>query len=193
MFRRSLFVLVALTFALTGCEQADNPLDPEPRASVQGGVLASATGGGQYVLGNGTIPIHFSQTAIQTSADGTATGRARHVAHFQGERIEFHTRVTCATFDRENGRAWIGGVITKNNSTHPFWRTDNNDVGDAIWWRVVDYGEGEGDPADRSTFVGFEGNAGIITSREYCDARIWPEGDARTGPLTDGNIQVRVR
>ena len=71
--------------------------------------------------------------------------------------------------------------------------TDNNEVGDDIWFRVVDYGEGQDAQADRSTFVGFEGNAGIITSREYCDAQIWPEGDARTGPVTDGDIQVRVR
>lgn len=193
MFRRFAYLALAFAFVLTGCDQAEQPLSPEAQASAQGGVQASTTGGGTYSLLGGAVPVEFSHTAIQTSSDGTATGHARHVAEFQGERLEFHTRVTCATFDPQNGRAWIGGVITQNNSTHPFWQTDNNEVGDAIWWRVVDYGEGQNAQADRSTFVGFEGNAGIITSREYCDAQIWPAGDARTGPLTEGEIQVRVR
>ncbi len=58
----------------------------------------------------------------------------------------------------------------------------------------MDYGEGENaTQPDRSTFVGFEGNAGIITSAEYCEEQIWPAGDERTNPVTEGDIQVRVR
>ena len=193
MLKRGSYLIAAFAFLVTGCDQAEAPLSPEVQASAQGGVQASTTGDGTYELLGGAVPVEFSQSVLQVSSDGTAKGTAHHLAHYQGERLEFRTRVTCATFDEENGRAWIGGVITENNSTHPFWQTDNNDVGDAIWWRVVDYGEGANDQPDRSTFVGFEGNAGIITSREYCDARIWPEGDARTGPVTEGNIQVRVR
>ena len=61
-----------------------------------------------------------------------------------------------------------------------------------IWFRVADYGEGnQALQADRSTFVGFEGSAGIITSDEYCTTQPWPAGDAGTNPVTAGNLQVR--
>ena len=107
--RASLFV-IAFLFVLTGCDRAQEPLSPEPRSSTQAGVQAATTGGGAYTLLDGAVPVEFSYSAVQVSADGTATGWARHVALFQGERLEFHTRVTCATFDEENGRAWSGGA-----------------------------------------------------------------------------------
>jgi hypothetical protein len=44
---------------------------------------------------------------------------------------------------------------------------------------------------DRTTFMGFEGGGGIITSEEYCDLQIWPDENARTSPVTQGDIQVR--
>ena len=52
------------------------------------------------------------------------------------------------------------------------------------------YGEAEASPPDRSTFMGFEGAAGFFTSEAYCLGQPWPEGDARTWPVTSGNIQV---
>lgn len=194
--------LLVLTFAFAGCgdlpttapEAPDGPLavDPGAATAAAGGVQASATGGGFFTVA-GVLEVQFSMSAVQTDADGSATGRAHHSVDFQGELVEFHTEVTCATFDEAEGRAWIGGVITQNNSTHSAFTGETQEVGDAIWFRVLDNGQGAAAAADRSTFVGFEGNAGIITSQEYCDARIWPENDARTSPVTEGNIQVRVR
>jgi len=192
MIKRCGLATLALVFTITACDDAAEPLAPD-YARAGAGVQASTTGGGVFSVGS-ALDVQFSMSAVQLDADGAATGGAHHSVDFQGELVEFHTEVTCATFDEDTGRAWIGGVITQNNSTHPFWTTDNNEVGDAIWWRVVDYGEGGNAlQADRSTFVGFAGNAGLITSEEYCEAQIWPEGDARTSPLTSGNIQVRVR
>ena len=57
-------------------------------------------------------------------------------------------------------------------------------------FRVLDSGEGKNASPDRTTFVGFKGGGGINTSPEYCAARIWPAGDARTWAVT-GNVQVR--
>ncbi|NIU75387.1 MAG: hypothetical protein GWN71_17950, partial [Gammaproteobacteria bacterium] len=49
----------------------------------------------------------------------------------------------------------------------PGFQEDVHQPGRDIWFRVVDYGEGENaTQPDRSTFVGFEGDAGIITSAE---------------------------
>jgi hypothetical protein len=61
-----------------------------------------------------------------------------------------------------------------------------------VWFRVVDYGEGgKASQPDRTTFLGFENNPDIKTSEQYCAVRIWPQDDARTWPVTAGNIQVR--
>ena len=68
--------------------------------------------------------------------------------------------VTCFAVDPVNHRAWIGGVITGSN-----------------------------DP-DRSTFLGFQGSAGIETSEEYCAVRLWAAENARTWPLEHGNLVI---
>lgn len=197
--RRSVVSLIACCgLFVLGCQ--DGPTQPEsspasvPLAAVNGqsGVLASLTGGGQ--VRDGGLVIKFSVASLQKSPDGTATGPFRFSVVFDGDLVEFHGRTTCLTVDPVNSRAWVGGVITENNSTHPFFTQDINQPGRDIWFRAVDYGEGEGAPQmDRTTFVGFEGNGGIETSREYCDVQVWPEGDARTGPVTQGNVQVRSR
>jgi hypothetical protein len=95
--------------------------------------------------------------------------------------------VTCLAVDAELGRAWVGGVITQNRSTNPAFTGSIHQVGHDIWFRVLDNGQGQ-DPADRTSFVGFEGI--IPTSEAYCEMRIWPDGNARTWPVTQGNIQV---
>jgi len=43
---------------------------------------------------------------------------------------------------------------------------------------------------DRSTFVGFEGAAGFITSEAYCAGQPWPDANARTWPVVSGAITV---
>jgi hypothetical protein len=85
------------------------------------------------------------------------------------------------SFDTALGRAWIGGVLTKVKSDDP-----NPGVapGDDAWFRVLD-----SDLGDRSTTMGFVG--AISSSEEYCELQIWPEGDARTHPVTNGQITVR--
>lgn len=190
--RRCVLSGVVVAF-LVACDDGPQPTGPPGvQLSHSHEVTATATGGGNFLvtIGEG-FPAEFAFSGVQQGADGTATGNFRFSIVFFGELVEFHGRTTCMTVDAENGRAWFGGVITKNNSTHPAWLTEAHEPGDAIWFRAVDYGEGAGSPSDRTTFVGFEGNAGIITSREYCDLQIWPEGDERTWEVVDGNVEVR--
>jgi hypothetical protein len=92
--------------------------------------------------------------------------------------------------DPVNHRAWIGAVITENTSTHPDFQQWYHQPGEDVWFRVVDYGEGSDAPSDRKTFMGFENTPGIPTSEVYCQLQIWPADDARTWPVTEGNIQV---
>lgn len=149
---------------------------------------AVSTGSGSYLL-LGTAPTAFEYNAISQSGGGAA-GELAVSTFVQGFVIDFEGVVTCVTHDPATHRAWIGGVITANRSTHPSYTTSRTDIGHDIWFRVVDYGEGAGAPADRASFVGFEGDLEIPTSAAYCEQQPWAADDARTWPVTDGNIQV---
>jgi len=183
------FLCVSLSVAvLCGCEPA-----PEPTGlSLQrGGVTAVAAGEGVFDAG---VPVAFQFGIVQHNAEGDATGDLRFTTELGGLLVDFAGRATCLGVDTENARAWVGGVITANNSDHPSFTTAIHAVGRDIWFRVVDYGEGaNAAQVDRTTFVGFEGAAGFITSAEYCAGRPWPDNDARTGPVLEGNIQTMVR
>ena len=98
---------------------------------------------------------------------------------------------TASDLDRPRRRAWIGGVITKNRSTHPSFMTTRHQVGHDIWFRVVDYGSIHSTVSDRTTFVGFEGDAGFPTSQSYCDGMPWPDNDERTWEV-DGFVKVET-
>jgi hypothetical protein len=149
---------------------------------------AGSSGSGTYAL-LGTTPTAFEYGAV-AQPNGEAGGRIYVSTVFQGFAIEFEGDVTCTTVDSVNHRAWIGGVITANRSAHPSYTTPRTQVGHDIWFRVVDYGEGSSAPADRATFVGFEGDLEIPTSAAYCALQPWAPDDARTWAVTDGNIQV---
>jgi hypothetical protein len=72
------------------------------------------------------------------------------------------------------------GVLTKVSSTDP---EVGLFAGDDAWFRVLDSPDG-----DRSTSMGF---VGVIESSEaYCAMQIWPDGNARTHPVTEGQIKV---
>ena len=158
-------------------------------ASVQSRASDGATaitGGGWYLL-QGAFETQFAFAAVQ-QADGRASGSFHHRTEDSSGTIAFKAQVTCVAIDAANGRAWIGGVITKNESTSPAFNTAIHQPGHDIWFRVLDDGEGDG-AVDRTSFVGFEG--AIPTSASYCEQRIWPDGNARTWPVTNGNVSVR--
>ena len=139
------------------------------------------TGGGSFLFLGATpnIPMQFSFVAVQ-HADGSASGRFHHFYESDGLTYEFWGTVTCVTFDAANHRAWIGGVLTKVSSTDP---TVGLFAGDDAWFRVLDSPDG-----DRSTSMGFVG--AIESSEAYCAMQIWPDGNARTHPVTQGQIKV---
>jgi hypothetical protein len=155
------------------------------------GVQASATGGGHYLF-QGLYDAKFSFSATQNGT-GEANGQFRISVDFGGTdgTADFSGTVTCVTSDPVNGRAWIAGVVTQNNSTSVDFQTAIHQPGRDVWFRVLDSGEGSDAADDRTSFFGFTGAAGIQTSAEYCAAQIWPDANARTHPVTSGNIQVR--
>lgn len=194
--RISFAFIAGLTSALlVACDTAPTELQDgiEPQLSNHAGATATTTGGGDFfvTIGDG-FQGEFSVGVVQEDASGAATGEFRYSLVAFGALLEFHGRATCMTVDPELGRAWIGGVITRNNSTHPSWMTEVHEPGRDIWFRVADNGEGEGAEVDRTTFVGFEGGRGIITSAEYCEARFWDE-ESEPWAVVNGDLQVRAR
>ncbi|HKG95126.1 MAG TPA: hypothetical protein VKA84_24630 [Gemmatimonadaceae bacterium] len=178
--------------AVLGCAGPDAPAPsgPPARLSNEGGALYATSGGGKFLATLATGAVlegKFAFTARQY-ADGSAGGE------FHQYRPDLDMlmwgEVTCLTVDPVERRAWVGGVITKVQSDNPAVLADPVlQPGRDVWFRVVDYGEGADAPPDRTTVFGFEGV--IPSSAEYCRTQPWPAGDARTWPVTSGNIQVR--
>lgn len=184
----------AVTLMLSGCEAGRDPLEPlaHPRLQADSRVVGHANGGGTFNIGAPGADIAFNLNAL-LRASGDATGSVHYVTDltdFGLATIEIRFAVTCLARDVSLGRAWIGGVVTENNSTNPTFVTDPaRQVGRDVWFRVEDNGNGRSGTLDRSTQLGFEGSGGIITSEEYCETRPWPAAPAH--PVTTGNISLR--
>jgi len=148
-------------------------------------VTDSASGGGHYLVA-GSLDVQFSFSAVQ-HGDGTVSGSFHDFANDGQGTVDFDADVTCLAVDRDLGRAWIGGVITANRSTDPDYTDALHQPGHDIWFRVLDSGQ---PGQDRRTFDGFEGGT-IPSSAAYCQLRPWPADNARTWPVTQGNIMVQ--
>ena len=148
---------------------------------------AAATGGGHYFIDTLNLDMQFGFSAIRHH-DGDASGSFHHRGVLNGLSIDFQGRVTCLSVDPINRRAWIGGVIVRNDSENPSFQTPVHQVGHDIWFRVVDLGPGQSDERDRSTFIGFEG--AIPSSANYCETMPWPANNERTWAVT-GNLTVQ--
>lgn len=151
-----------------------------------------AFGAGHYAFLGTTATFRMDVTQ---EPGGVARGHFHQSLTFQEQLIWFDGIVTCLAVDYDEGRLWVGGVVTRNRSEHPLVTTDIHQPGKDIWFRVLDTGTDSEDP-DRTTFMGFEGGGGIITSAEYCEAQIWPGPpddveNARTNPFIRGGLQVK--
>lgn len=184
---------------LGACDAATEVIGPAPAplalSAHASGVTARASGGGHFV---GQFfpgaPGQFAFTALQRDpATGDADGRYHFSSTVDGLAVDIRGRITCMTVDPENpGRAWMGGVITKNVSEHPLYAGPTGQVGRESWFRVVDYGEGaKASQPDRVSFIFVEPTGGFTRARDFCDARLWFPEDRLTNPVRNGNIQVR--
>jgi hypothetical protein len=184
---------VALVLAVVGCDTATEPVPIDENSLHRFHAkprLSSTRGHGTHQISE-TLIVDFAHHALSLP-NGRALGWFFQSVMLNGQLIEFLGKVTCVTFDADEGRAWVGGIVLRNNSEHPDFMTEINEPGRDVWFRVLDTGHGAADP-DRATFLGFEGGAGIITSAEYCDTQPWPDNNERTNPVTDGRIVNRAR
>jgi len=196
----SLVKIITLVFCgfmagLTTLASANNPIEQLMESPDHAQPVYIAKGKGTYLL-SGFVEIDFRFLGIQ-QPNGRAFGKFSQSLIFQEQLIDFTAKITCLAFDRENGRVWFGGVVLYNNSEHPGFTGDIHQPGKDVWFRALDTGK-HSEEADRTTFLGFEGAGGIITSQEYCDAQIWPgppddEENARTHPVIEGYIHTLPR
>jgi hypothetical protein len=184
----------AVALVVSACDTSQDLTAPGDGSLLSSGarVIGDANGGGTFNIGAPGADIAFELTAL-LRADGSASGSVDYfgdLTNFDLAIIAMRFDVTCLARDAELGRAWIGGVITENNSTNENFATNPvRQVGRDVWFRVEDNGNGGSGTLDRSTQLGFEGSGGITTSEEYCATRPWPAAPAH--PVTTGNISVR--
>lgn len=176
----SLVLLACEPYPSSSLSHADPRLERTAAAEDE---LGSASGAGQYSI-NGLI-VTFSFSA-EIEKNGKGEGEfTLYADEGDGLIVDFDAKVTCLSIDPVNRRAWIGGKVKDNRSTDPTLTTEIHKNGRDIWFRVLD------DPSgDRSTFVGFEGAAGFITSEDYCAGQPWPAANARTWPVVSGGITL---
>ncbi|HEX9610283.1 MAG TPA: hypothetical protein VF978_00255 [Gemmatimonadales bacterium] len=186
MTKQRLIMPVLALAAAAACDRSASPVAPTVAPSFAVAQLAdggiAVTGGGQFehpTLGTVTFSVNGTQ-----DADGRAQGRFQQ--HWRFADVTFKGDVTCLAVDPVNRRVWVGGVLTHSNDPDP---NPIFQAGADAWFRAVDLGEGQTE-ADRITFLGFEGSAGIITSEEYCQVRLWADNNDRTWPIS-GNLTIR--
>jgi hypothetical protein len=144
-------------------------------ASPDAGLTESVTGHGaiDFVIGRDDI----SFVALRHD-DGSLSGEFTFHEHLKEAGTQTHTylhgRVTC--FVIVGNRARVGGVT----ETPP-----DNSSAFALWWEVVDNGEGANSPPDEWARPGETGAPGA--EQAFCDSG----GTNATTPVTEGNFQVR--
>jgi hypothetical protein len=167
---------------------ACGPTAPETSRMDNSGLEATSEESAEKVAGGGEF-VHpaLGRVTFGFTAKRHGNGRVSGV-FFQNQHdlgFIYVGEVTCFAIDEVNHRAWIGGVLTYSNDPDPV-----TEVGDDAWFRVLDTGKRSSEP-DRSTFMGFEQPPpGIVTSEEYCQRQIWPDGNARTWPVVRGKIVI---
>lgn len=192
------YVLSAAAVLLAGCESATVSTAPVAGVSFeeqQDHQREAVTGAGELDLSALGLGLARFSYDVQLSGGGHASGDFHQRFELDGKVVDFTGEATCVAIDPVNHRAWVGGIIERNRSTHPDYQDPALfSHGKDIWFRAVDYGHGRGPTgqADRSTIFGFIGSAGFNTSAEYCAGRPWPDGDARTRTVVKGAVRIDV-
>ena len=152
-----------------------------PATVAAGSRPVTVTGGGWFLFGD-AVPIQFGFGAL-VRGDGSVSGSFHQAYEVDGLYVRYWGSLTCLTYDEDNARAWVGGVLTKVESNDP---EVTQVPGEDAWFRVLDGGLS----GDRSTLIGFVGI--FPSSAEYCLTKPWPDENARTHPVVSGQINLSV-
>ena len=163
---RKLLTVVVIALALAGIASASTG----PEAAVGSSHLVV-----HDVFGLQTLELqHFSFAAV-AAQDGDATGAFSYRELDDGAPFTAEGHVMCITVVGRD--AWVGAVIDQSN--------DPTVVGLGGWWHVTDNGDGPGDPADITTFLGI---GSIDATVKYCADH---PAYRHPFPIDGGSILVR--
>jgi hypothetical protein len=154
------------------CATPDRPTSPLPHASVDHGVIQSASGAAHRTTGDEPFILSFN---ANKRADGRVTGNY-HV-DVKASDVSFDVDVTCMAV--VGNTAWIAGIISKSHA--PLVRE-----GTVSYFYVIDNGEGADAPPDIASAVRINDRAG--EDQTFCTLRplLLP-----SRPVEFGNVQVR--
>lgn len=184
---------ILLTCAVAACG-ADAPTHPDaglttddPLLAANGSnVVASASGGVQYVLGGLDLdgdgvedPIDQSlRFTAEKRSDGTVKGEILYVQEVFGESFRFKGDVSCINV-YEGNRVKFGGPVTQSND-------DTVPVGIFMWFHSIDNGQGAGVAPDQTTGLGLGDEA---ENEAFCDSDALPN-PRFLSDVTAGDLMV---
>jgi hypothetical protein len=132
------------------------------------GIVASATGSGQITVGTSQRTFTFN---AQTDSSNNSRGQGE--LFNRSANVRFHMDLNCLNVVGRT--ATMSGTITSDNQSGAL-------VGSAVWFQVVDNGEGAGSPPDLISLVYyFVGEPGVPCTSPLVNASI---------PIENGNVQV---
>ena len=119
----------------------------------------------------------------ELDAAGRAKGFFQHKGSYGEDRIDLGGDVTCAGFDHPEGRAWIAGVVTSNDSTAAIASPDALPVKGIVGFVVEDASVAL---AEHIQFP--QRLESDKAARAFCESRVWPADGVY--PLTNGTLGV---
>jgi len=143
---RKLFAVLVIALALAGIASASTG----PEAALGSSHLVV-----HDVFGLQTLELQNFGFAAVAAHDGNATGAFSYRELDDGAPFTAQGHLICMTVVGRD--AWVGAVIDDSN--------DPTVVGLGAWWHVTDNGNGPGDPADITTFLGIGSMAATV---QYC-------------------------
>ncbi|MGD2153694.1 MAG: hypothetical protein PVG79_10550 [Gemmatimonadales bacterium] len=170
---------------LAGC--SDEPVTPTeyaaPSLSVAGNSGPSANGQAKLYFSGELQNVSFHAREME---DGSVSGsfESKSRAH----TIEVHAKLDCLVVD--GNEAILGGVFTQVRAGPDMpWKIC---VGDRLWFKVRDNGEGAGADPDEFTDWYWEG-CGVATATQCGEYPFeeWPGWIPGFIPIEGGNVQVK--
>lgn len=189
----ALATALGLTVVLGGCATQPEPTAAEQKTDVgelasagdaeKGTMIATSFGKGSYSDGDSAV-VSFIYDAELDDA-GQASGFFRHQGSYGDGKIDLSGQVSCVSFDHPEGRAWIAGTVSANNSTTDFANNKTLPVGSIVGFVVEDASVAiTGSIEFPRRLTGKE----ETSAQRYCEARKWPTGGLNT--VTAGTLGV---
>ncbi len=155
-----------------------------PTSSAESSTMVATTfGKGTYSDGDRST-VSFMYDAELDGA-GRSKGFFRHQGTYGDGRIDLAGDVTCVGFDHPEGRAWVAGIVTSNDSTVDFANADTLPVNGVVGFVVEDAS------VALTAHIQFpqplKGKADKA-ARKFCDKRAWPSDGLYL--LTAGTLGV---